>query len=165
MLLAPRAGVPPREVAGRLAEQLEQRLGTALERVEVAGPGFLNLFMSDAWLVATLGHVIAAGDGFGGGGAQTVERVNVEFVSANPTGPMTAAGGRHAAYGDSLARLLEFSGHDVTREYYINDIGGQVRRFGESIQARARGEDGARGRLRGRVRARARRAHPRRRGG
>ena len=140
MLLAPRAGVPPREVAGRLAEQLEQRLGTALERVEVAGPGFLNLFMSDAWLVATLGHVIAAGDGFGGGGAQTVERVNVEFVSANPTGPMTAAGGRHAAYGDSLARLLEFSGHDVTREYYINDIGGQVRRFGESIQARARGE-------------------------
>ena len=141
MLLAPRAGVPPREVAGRLAEELEQRLGTSLLRVEVAGPGFLNLFMSDAWLVATLGHVVAAGDAFGGGAAQPVERVNVEFVSANPTGPMTAAGGRHAAYGDSLARLLEFGGHDVTREYYINDVGGQVRRFGESIQARARGED------------------------
>ena len=97
--------------------------------------------MSDAWLVAALGHVVAAGDAFGGGGAQTAERVNVEFVSANPTGPMTAAGGRHAAYGDSLARLLEFSGHDVTREYYINDIGGQVRRSAESIGARARGED------------------------
>ena len=140
MLLAPRAGVPPRDVAGRLADQLVERLGAALERVEVAGPGFLNLFMSDDWLVAALGHVVAAGDGFGGGGARPAERVDVEFVSANPTGPMTAAGGRHAAYGDSLARLLEFSGHDVTREFYINDIGGQVRRLGESIGARARGE-------------------------
>ncbi|MDP1848042.1 MAG: arginine--tRNA ligase [Solirubrobacteraceae bacterium] len=140
MLLAPRAGKPPREVAGQLAEELEQRLGTALDRVEVAGPGFLNLFMSDEWLVAALGHVVAAGDAYGGGGALRAEKVNVEFVSANPTGPMTAAGGRHAAYGDSLARLLEFSGHDVTREYYINDIGGQVRRLGESIRARARGE-------------------------
>ncbi len=140
MLLAPRAGVPPRDVACRLADQLVERLGAALERVEVAGPGFLNLFMSDDWLVAALGHVVAAGDGFGGGGARPAERVDVEFVSANPTGPMTAAGGRHAAYGDSLARLLEFSGHDVTREFYINDIGGQVRRLGESIGARARGE-------------------------
>jgi arginyl-tRNA synthetase len=67
--------------------------------------------------------------------------VNVEFVSANPTGPMTAAGGRHAAYGDALARLLEFGGHDVSREYYINDFGSQIRRLGESIQARARGEE------------------------
>jgi arginyl-tRNA synthetase len=141
MLLAPRAGVPPREVAGRLAGELEQRLGTALARVEVAGPGFLNLFMSDAWCVAALGHVLAAGDAFGGGGADPVENVNVEFVSANPTGPMTAASGRHAAYGDSLARLLEFRGHAVTREYYINDVGGQVQRLGASIQARARGEE------------------------
>ncbi len=145
MLLAPRAGVPPRDVAGRLADQLVDRLGAALERVEVAGPGFLNLFMSDDWLVAALGHVLEAGDGFGGGGAQPAERVNVEFVSANPTGPMTAAGARLAAYGDSLSRLLEFRGHEVTREYYINDIGGQVRRLGESIQARARGEDVAEG--------------------
>ncbi|MGH2944492.1 MAG: arginine--tRNA ligase, partial [Solirubrobacteraceae bacterium] len=87
-----------------------------------------------------LAHVLAAGDAFGGAAAGPAERVNVEFVSANPTGPMTAAGGRHAAYGDSLARLLEFSGHDVTREYYINDVGGQVGRLGESIRARARGE-------------------------
>jgi arginyl-tRNA synthetase len=141
MLLAPRAGVAPREVAGRLAGELEQRLGTALDRVEIAGPGFLNLFMSDAWCVAALGHVLAAGDGFGGGGADPAEKINVEFVSANPTGPMTAAGARHAAYGDSLARLLEFRGHAVTREYYINDIGGQVQRLGASIRARARGED------------------------
>jgi len=140
MLLAPRAGVPPRDVAGRLAGELEVLLGTALERIEIAGPGFLNLFLSDAWYVDALAHVLAVGEAFGGGSADPAERVNVEFVSANPTGPMTAAGGRHAAYGDSLARLLEFAGHDVTREYYINDIGGQVRRLGESIQARARGE-------------------------
>ncbi|MBW3652677.1 MAG: arginine--tRNA ligase [Actinobacteria bacterium] len=140
MLLAPRAGVPPRDVAGRLAGELEQLLGPALERVEIAGPGFLNLFLSDPWYIAALAHVVAAGDAFGAGSADPAERVNVEFVSANPTGPMTAAGGRHAAYGDSLARLLEFGGHDVTREFYINDIGGQVRRLGESIQARARGE-------------------------
>jgi arginyl-tRNA synthetase len=141
MLLAPRAGMPPRDVAARLAEELERRLGASLDRVEVAGPGFLNLFLADAWYVTALAHVLAAGDTFGGGTAEQPERVNVEFVSANPTGPMTAAGGRHAAYGDSLARLLDFSGHDVTREFYINDIGGQVRRLGASIQARARGEE------------------------
>ncbi|MDP2711318.1 MAG: arginine--tRNA ligase [Solirubrobacteraceae bacterium] len=142
MLLAPRAGVPPREVAGRLAAELERRLGDALDRVEIAGPGFLNLVMSDRWCVAALAHVLEAGEAFGGGGAvERAERVSIEFVSANPTGPMTAAGGRHAAYGDSLARLLQFSGHEVTREYYINDIGGQIRRLGESIQARARREE------------------------
>jgi len=141
MLLAPRAGVPPRDVAGRLAGELEQLLGASLERVEIAGPGFLNLFLSDGWYVTALAHVLTAGEAFGGASADPAERVNVEFVSANPTGPMTAAGGRHAAYGDSLARLLEFAGHDVTREFYINDMGGQVRRLGASIQARARGED------------------------
>jgi arginyl-tRNA synthetase len=141
MLLAPRAGAAPRDVAGRLAGELEQLLGGSLERVEIAGPGFLNLFLSDAWYVDALAHVLAARESFGADSADPVERVNVEFVSANPTGPMTAAGGRHAAYGDSLARLLDFAGHDVTREFYINDIGGQVRRLGESIQARARGED------------------------
>jgi arginyl-tRNA synthetase len=141
MLLAPVAGAPPRDVAARIAEELGARLGSSLDRVEVAGPGFLNLFLSDGWCVQALEHVLAAGSAFGGGGADPVERINVEFVSANPTGPMTAAGGRHAAYGDSLARLLEFSGHRVSREYYINDFGTQIRRLGESIQARARHED------------------------
>jgi arginyl-tRNA synthetase len=141
MLIAPTAGAPPREVAGRLAEELAQRLGPALDRVEVAGPGFLNLFLSDRWCVDALAHLLVAGSAFGGGFADPRERINVEFVSANPTGPMTAAGGRHAAYGDSLARLLEFAGHDVSREYYINDFGSQVRRLGESIQARSRGDE------------------------
>jgi arginyl-tRNA synthetase len=85
--------------------------------------------------------VLAAGDGFGGGGAEPALRVNIEFVSANPTGPLTAASGRHAAYGDALARVLEFAGHRVAREYYFNDAGTQVERFGESIKARARGEE------------------------
>jgi len=140
MLLSKAAGEPPRDVAGRVVEQLQARLGDALDRVEIAGPGFLNLFLTDAWYARALGELLAAGDGFGGGGADPPLRFNVEFVSANPTGPMTAAGGRHAAYGDAVARLLEFRGHDVHREYYVNDYGSQVRRLGESIQARARGE-------------------------
>jgi arginyl-tRNA synthetase len=84
--------------------------------------------------------VLAAGDEYGAGRAAVRERIDVEFVSANPTGPMHVGHARNAAYGDSLARLLEFEGHDVTREFYINDFGSQVRKFGESIQARARGE-------------------------
>ncbi len=141
MLLAPLAGVAPRDVAATLAQDLATRLETALDRVEVAGPGFLNLFMSDAWCVQALEHVLAAGDAYGGGGADPAQRIDVEFVSANPTGPMTAAGARHAAYGDALSRLLEFCGHDVTREYYVNDFGSQIRRLGESIQARARRDE------------------------
>ncbi|MDX6690771.1 MAG: arginyl-tRNA synthetase [Solirubrobacteraceae bacterium] len=141
MLLSKAAGEPPRDVAARVAEKLQARLGDAVDRVEVAGPGFLNLFLTDAWYAAALSDVLAAGEGFGGGGADPPLKVNVEFVSANPTGPMTAAGGRHAAYGDAVARLLEFRGHDVHREYYVNDFGSQVRRLGESIAARARGEE------------------------
>jgi arginyl-tRNA synthetase len=140
MLLAPAAGKPPRDVAALLATELETRLGADLERIEIAGPGFLNLFLSDRWCVGAVAHVLEAGDAFGAGFAEHPEKINVEFVSANPTGPMTAAGGRHAAYGDALARLLELGGHEITREYYLNDFGSQVWRLGASIQARARGE-------------------------
>ncbi|MDX6683400.1 MAG: arginyl-tRNA synthetase, partial [Solirubrobacteraceae bacterium] len=141
MLLAPLAGAPPREVAAQLAEELGVQLGSALDRVEVAGPGFLNLFLSDAWCVQALDHVLAAGDAFGGGGADPAERINVEFVSANPTGPLTAASGRHGAFGDALVRLLRFRGHEVGAEYYFNDAGTQIDKLGESIRARARGKD------------------------
>jgi arginyl-tRNA synthetase len=140
MLLAPAMGAPPRAIAERLGEGLRERLGDGLDRVEVAGPGFLNVFLADAWHVAAVAQLLAAGDAWGGGGAEAAERINVEFVSANPTGPLTAASGRHAAYGDALARVLEFHGHDVDREYYFNDAGSQIRRLGESIRARARGE-------------------------
>jgi arginyl-tRNA synthetase len=141
MLLAPALGEQPRAVAERLGDALGERLGSAVERVEIAGPGFLNLFMADAWYLQALAGLVAAGDRYGASEAETAERLLVEFVSANPTGPLTAASGRHAAYGDSLSRVLELAGHRVECEYYVNDHGSQVRRFGESIQARARGEE------------------------
>jgi arginyl-tRNA synthetase len=141
MLLAPALGAPPREIAERLGEKLAERLGERLERVEVAGPGFLNLFLADAWYTAAAAEVMAAGDAYGGGQAEPRERIQVEFVSANPTGPLTAASGRHAAYGDALLRILRFAGHEVESEYYFNDAGGQIDRLGLSILARARGED------------------------
>jgi arginyl-tRNA synthetase len=141
MLLAPVLGEPPREVAARLAAELSGLLGEDLERAEVAGPGFLNLVLSDAWHHRTLRWVLDAGERFGAGGAEHPERVLIEFESANPTGPLVAASGRHAAYGDALARILEHHGHSVDREYYFNDAGNQIRLLGASVQARARGED------------------------
>ncbi|MGZ4234265.1 MAG: arginine--tRNA ligase [Solirubrobacteraceae bacterium] len=140
MLLAPVLSAPPREIAERIGAELESALGGDLARWEVAGPGFVNLFMSDAWQRRALASILAAGDRYGAGGADPVERILTEFVSANPTGPLVAASGRHAAYGDALARILEYQGHEVSREYYFNDAGGQIRLLGESVRARARGE-------------------------
>ena len=140
MLLAPALKAPPREIAERLGKGLSARLGDQVERVEVAGPGFLNLFLADAWYTAAAAHILEAGDAWGAGVAEQPERVLVEFVSATPTGPLTAASGRHAAYGDGLARLLELAGHEVAREYYFNDAGSQLLNLGRSILARARGE-------------------------
>jgi arginyl-tRNA synthetase len=140
LLLAPALKAPPREVAERLGVQLAADLGTSLERFEVAGPGFLNLFVADAWLRNGLDGVIAAADGYGVAADGASERVMVEFVSANPTGPMHVGHARNAAYGDSLARMLALRGSRVEREFYVNDAGSQVRTFGASIQALARGE-------------------------
>jgi len=140
MLLAPALKAAPRTVAQRLAEQLESILGADLERAEAAGPGFLNLTLSDAWHRRALSAILAAGAAFGAGGADPAQRVLIEFVSANPTGPLVAASGRHAAYGDALARVLERHGHEVSREYYFNDAGNQIRLLGESVRARARNE-------------------------
>ena len=141
MLLAPGRGEPPREVAELLRDELGGLLGATAERIEVAGPGFLNLFLAERWYREGVAAVLEAGDRFGAEVVGEAERIQVEFVSANPTGPLTAAGGRHAAYGDSVARVLALAGHDVQREYYVNDKGGQVRRFAESIAARMRGDD------------------------
>ncbi len=138
MLLAPVLGEPPRAVAEQLGAALQARVA-GVERVEVAGPGFLNLFLADGWYTGAVDEVLGAGDAFGRG--EGGRNVQVEFVSANPTGPLTAASGRHAAFGDALARVLEHAGHTVQREYYFNDGGGQIQRLGASIQARARGEE------------------------
>src|SRR3954447_24822020 len=91
MLLAPALQANPREIAERLGAELQSRLGDRVERVEVAGPGFLNIFLADAWYTAAAADVVAAGEGYGGGQADPPQRMQVEFVSANPTGPLTAA--------------------------------------------------------------------------
>jgi arginyl-tRNA synthetase len=139
MLLAPVLGEPPRAVAERLGVALQERLAGRVDKVEVAGPGFLNLFLADPWYLSAVDEVLAAGDAFGRG--SDGGRIQVEFVSANPTGPLTAASGRHAAFGDALARILELAGDTVEREYYFNDGGGQTQRLGASILARARGDE------------------------
>ena len=141
MLLAPARGEPPREIAERLREDLGTRLAGTVDRIEVAGPGFVNVFLADRWYRESVVSLLGAGAGFGGGTVEPPERLLIEFVSANPTGPLHAASGRHAAYGDALARVMAFAGHDVEREYYLNDMGRQVRQFGESIAARIRGEE------------------------
>jgi arginyl-tRNA synthetase len=139
MLLAPLLRGAPRDIAERVGTALGDELDGQLERFEVAGPGFLNLFLSDDWHRLALRAVLDAGESYGAGGAEPARRVLVEFVSANPTGPLVAASGRHAAYGDALSRILAHHGHTVSREYYFNDAGTQIRLLGESVQARARG--------------------------
>jgi arginyl-tRNA synthetase len=125
----------PRDLADELAPRLAAVEG--VERVEVAGPGFLNLFVGDGFLAGAVATIDAD---FGSGWAEPRERVQVEMVSANPTGPITVAAARNGAYGDSVARLLEFSGHTVSREYYYNDAGAQMDRFRASVDAVRRGE-------------------------
>jgi arginyl-tRNA synthetase len=129
----------PREVAAELAPGIAAIDGIA--DVEVAGPGFLNITVDDHWLGASVAALLAAGRGFGGGTAASPERVQVELVSANPTGPITVAAARNGAYGDAVARLLAFAGHDVEREYYYNDAGAQMERFRASVEAIRSGED------------------------
>jgi arginyl-tRNA synthetase len=149
LLLAGALKAKPRDVAERLASAVQGELGPALERVDVAGPGFLNLVLTDAWYAAALADVLEAGDAFGAGTAREPLKVNVEFVSANPTGPVHVGHARNAAFGDAVARILAHVGHDVFREFYVNDFGTQVLRLGESVQARARGEEVPEGGYRG----------------
>jgi arginyl-tRNA synthetase len=143
MLLAGALGDNPRAVAERLRGELEGDPGLApeLERIEIAGPGFVNFFLADSWYLRALGDLLAAGEEVGPSPTDSPERVLVEFVSANPTGPIHVGTGRNAAYGDSLARLLQAAGHEVQREYYVNDAGSQIGRFADSLAARMRGEE------------------------
>ena len=136
--LAPARRRAPRELAEELAESAERL--EAVERAEVAGPGFVNLWLTPAWFGEALGEILEAGDAYGGGVALPKERIQVEMVSANPTGPVTVASARNGAYGDSVARLLEFAGHAVEREYYFNDAGRQIDVFRASVDALRRGE-------------------------
>lgn len=141
MMLPKIVGAAPPMIAERLSVALTEHLGGDLDDVSVAGPGFLNLRMSDRWLDAALAEVEAAGRSFATGTPGTRESIHLEFVSNNPTGPVHIGGARGAAFGSALASLLELHGHPVHREYYVNDFGNQVQLFGASLQARARGEE------------------------
>jgi arginyl-tRNA synthetase len=143
MLVARHLSDNPRTVAEQLRERLEadSALAPHLERIEVAGPGFINFYLANSWYLRALADLTEAGEDLGPSPTDSPEKVLVEFVSANPTGPIHVGTGRHAAYGDSLVRLLQAAGHEVQREYYINDAGSQIDRFADSIAARMQGEE------------------------
>lgn len=132
-LVAAKGAGRPRDVAQAIVDALEP--SDLIESVEVAGPGFLNFRLSPMWLHDVVRRA-AEGDGFGRSELGAGTKVNVEFVSANPTGPINVVSGRHAAVGDTIAALLEATGHQVTREYYFNDAGRQMLLFGASVGAR-----------------------------
>ena len=138
LALAKPLKAPPRQIAERIVAGIDSPwIGSA----EIAGPGFINLRLQPAWYGHVVGCILAQGGRFGSGAAARPQRMQVEFVSGNPTGPVTVGSARNAAYGDALARLFAFAGHDVEREYYFNDAGRQVDLFGASLRARARGEE------------------------
>jgi len=136
--LAKAAGRPPREVAAAVARRLADVPG--IKAVDVAGPGFLNITLDAAAAGELARSIIETGPSFGTNETLAGQSINLEFVSANPTGPMHLGGTRWAAVGDSLARILQASGAKVAREYYFNDHGAQIDRFSRSLLARARGE-------------------------
>ncbi|NUR06627.1 MAG: arginine--tRNA ligase [Nocardioidaceae bacterium] len=135
--LAKKAGMPPRDLAGLLAEELGRAEGVA--SVDVAGPGFLNVRVEAGAQGVIAAQVVAAGEGYGHNDALAGQRVNVEFISANPTGPLHLGHTRWAVVGDAIARVIEASGATVTREFYINDRGTQMDLFGASLEAAALG--------------------------
>ncbi len=136
LLLAKQKGMPPRELAALLAECLRKRDGGAIQAVEVAGPGFLNVTYSPAFWQSCVRDVETQGAAYGGSDTGKGRKVQVEYVSANPTGPLHIGHGRGAALGDTMARVLRMAGYDVTTEYYINDAGRQMRLLGLSVWLR-----------------------------
>ena len=145
--LAPVRKRPPRELAEEFAAEAAKI--DEVERTEVAGPGFVNLWLAPAWYSAALAELLEAGRDYGAGWAEPRRRIQIEMVSANPTGPVTVASARNGAIGDSVARLLDHAGHEVEREYYYNDSGAQMELFRASVEALRRGEEPPEGGYRG----------------
>lgn len=137
LIAAKAAGCPPRQLAETLITNLPA--STAVDKVEIAGPGFINFFMSTASAFEIVETALAQGSEFGRNNSGNGEAVQVEFVSANPTGPLHVGHGRGAAIGDCLCRLLEANGYNVTREFYYNDAGAQINNLALSVQARVKG--------------------------
>src|SRR3954449_3632605 len=134
MATAKKAGRNPRELATEIAKVLNDNLPLHVSSVEVAGPGFVNFRLHDSWLHDVLVEVVQHGtSGYAAPQIGTGTTINVEWVSANPTGPLHVGHGRNAAYGDSVVRLLERCGYAVTREFYLNDRGTQMEKFGASL--------------------------------
>ena len=125
----------PRKVAEAICQNLVLE-GSGIERVEIAGPGFINFFLSQGWFSEVVHSVLAQGDAYGRTSFGNGEKVQVEFVSANPTGPMHMGNARGGAIGDCLAAALDWAGYEVTREFYVNDAGNQIEKFGRSLEAR-----------------------------
>jgi arginyl-tRNA synthetase len=141
MVLARRERVKPREMAARLVEQL-QFPPTVVSRTEIAGPGFINFWLAENQLADAVATILEQGKAYGRSTEGAGLKVNVEFVSANPTGPLHVGHGRGAALGDAIAALYEWTGHAVTREFYINDAGVQIERLAASLWARIKQEAG-----------------------
>lgn len=145
MLLAKSLRMPPRKIADAIAAEIET--GGEIERVEVAGAGFINFYLSNSRLYSVMRAIEEEGSGYGRINIGNGKRVVVEFVSANPTGPMHMGNARGGALGDCMASVLEYVGYDVTREFYVNDAGNQIEKFGKSLEARyiqqLKGEDAA----------------------
>ncbi|WP_028293723.1 arginine--tRNA ligase [Oceanobacter kriegii] len=137
MMLAKPAGKKPRDLADLLVAALPEN--TLVEKVEIAGPGFINFFLSQESTASLVKAVLEAGDAYGRNNSGEGKKVQVEFVSANPTGPLHIGHGRGAAVGDCICRLLEANGWDVTREFYYNDAGAQINNLALSVQARCKG--------------------------
>ncbi len=125
----------PRKVAEAICQNLVLE-GSGIERVEIAGPGFINFFLGRGWFSEAVHSVLAQGDAYGRTSFGNGEKVQVEFVSANPTGPMHMGNARGGAIGDCLAAALDWAGYEVTREFYVNDAGNQIEKFGRSLEAR-----------------------------
>ncbi|MGZ4209790.1 MAG: arginine--tRNA ligase [Actinomycetota bacterium] len=139
LVVAKEAKMKPRDVADAIVAAIDAAASAEsehIEAIEVAGPGFINFRLSHRWLTGLVREIERAGDAWGRSEAEEPEKVQVEFVSANPTGPMHLGHGRWAAIGDTLARLLDASGNMVEREFYINDFGMQMVKFGQSVAAR-----------------------------
>ena len=135
LVLARRLGASPRDLAERVCASIDRETA-GIESAEVAGPGFLNFRLSDRSIWPRLAEILEADAKWGRSPAEHPRRVNVEFVSTNPTGPLHVAHGRGAALGDAVASLLRWTGHEVTREFYLNDAGRQIELLGQSVEAR-----------------------------
>lgn len=147
LVLTKKVGMPPRAVAEKLASALAS--DDVVKSIEIAGPGFVNLRLHARAIHEELAAILEAGPAYGRSPAATGERVNVEFVSANPTGPITVAAARNGIFGDAIASLLELTGNRVTREYYINDFGNQIKAFAESVRLAHEGKPRGEGHYQG----------------